>query len=87
MLGKAKHEYNINSELEAASQALVLAFSSWLLVSKQLFPCLPPVISLTTQVLGFPGGSVEKNPLADAGDASLIPGSGKSPGEGNGNPL
>ena len=28
-----------------------------------------------------------KNPAADAGDASLIPGSGRSPGEGNGNLL
>ena len=36
---------------------------------------------------GFPGGSVVKNPPANAGDMSLIPGSGKSPGEGNGNPL
>ena len=36
---------------------------------------------------GFPGGSVVKNLPASAGDAGLIPGSGKSPGEGNGNPL
>ena len=28
-----------------------------------------------------------KNPLANAGEASLIPGSGRSPGEGNGNLL
>ena len=37
--------------------------------------------------LGFPGGSVVKNLPANAGDAGLIPGSGRSPGEGNGNPL
>ena len=37
--------------------------------------------------LGFPGGSVVKNPPASAGDAGLIPGSGRCPGEGNGNPL
>ena len=36
---------------------------------------------------GFPGDSVIKNPPANAGDARLIPGSGRSPGEGNGNPL
>ena len=36
---------------------------------------------------GFPGGSVVKNPPANAGDTGSIPGSGKSPGEGNGNPL
>ena len=34
---------------------------------------------------GFPGGSVVKNP--PAGDADLIPESGRSPPEGNGNPL
>ena len=28
-----------------------------------------------------------KNPSANAGDAGLIPGLGRSPGEGNGNPL
>ena len=36
---------------------------------------------------GFPGGSVVKNPPANAEDAGLIPGSGRYPGEGNGNPL
>ena len=39
---------------------------------------------------GFPGGAVVKNLPADAGDTGdtgLIPGSGRSPGEGNGNPL
>ena len=35
----------------------------------------------------FPGDSVVKNPPARSGDASLTPGSGRSPGEGNGNPL
>ena len=37
--------------------------------------------------MGFPGGSVVKNPPANAGDLGLIPGSGRSPGEGNGNPF
>ena len=38
--------------------------------------------------MGFPGGSVVKNPPADAvGDEDLSPGLGRSPGEGNGNPL
>ena len=35
----------------------------------------------------FPGGSVIKNPPANVGHAGSIPGLGKSPGEGNGNPL
>ena len=38
--------------------------------------------------MGFPGGSlVKKNSAANAGDPNLIPGSGRSPGERNGNPL
>ena len=40
--------------------------------------------------MGFPGGSVVKNRPASAGDIAdvgLIPQSGRSPGEGNGNPL
>ena len=36
---------------------------------------------------GFPDDSVVKNPPANAGDADSIPESGRSPGEGNGNPL
>ena len=32
---------------------------------------------------GFPGGSVVVNLPASAGDMGLIPGSGRSPGEGN----
>ena len=40
--------------------------------------------------MGFPGGTVVKNLSANAEDArnlGWIPGSGRSPGEGNGNPL
>ena len=35
---------------------------------------------------GFPGGSDGKAPVCNAGDPSSIPGSGRPPGEGNGNP-
>ena len=38
-------------------------------------------------VWGFPGSSAVKNLPADSGDVCSIPGSGISPGEGNGNPL
>ena len=37
--------------------------------------------------MGFLGGTVVKNPPANAGDMGSIPGSGRSPGDGNGNPL
>ena len=36
---------------------------------------------------GFPGGSDSKASACNAGDPGSIPGSGRSPGEGNGNPL
>ena len=38
-------------------------------------------------LLGFPGGSDNKEPACDAGDLCSIPGSGSCPGEGNGCPL
>ena len=37
--------------------------------------------------MGFPGGSEVKASASNAGDLGSIPGSGRSPGEGNGNPL
>ena len=37
--------------------------------------------------LGFPGGSDSKDSVCNAGNPGLIPGLGRSPGEGNGNPL
>ena len=36
---------------------------------------------------GFPGGSDSKESACNAGDGSSIPGSGRSPGEGQGHPL
>ena len=39
------------------------------------------------EALGFPGGSDSKVSARNAGDPGLIPGSGRSPGERNGNPL
>ena len=62
-------------------------------------PLIPDLSSGSTQSIyghiystwqGFSGGSVVKNPSANAGDARdayLIPGSGRSPGEGNGKPF
>ena len=38
-------------------------------------------------IWGFPGGSEVKACASNVGDLGLIPGSGRSPGEGNSNPL
>ena len=40
-----------------------------------------------TYIWGFPGGSMVKNLPANAEDAGIIPGQGRSPGRGNGNAL
>ena len=37
--------------------------------------------------MDFPGDSVVKNPPANVGDVGSVPGSGRSSGEGKGNPL
>ena len=37
--------------------------------------------------MGFPGGSDGKDSACNAGDLGSIPGSGRHPGEGNGNAL
>ena len=37
--------------------------------------------------MGLPGGSDSKESACNAGVAGLIPGSGRFPGEGNGNPI
>ena len=44
-------------------------------------------VNVSGSKAGFPGGSVVKNPPAHAGDAGSIPGLGRCPGGGNGNPL
>ena len=41
----------------------------------------------SSDLLGFPGGSDSEDSVFSVGDLGSIPGSGRSPGEGNGNPL
>ena len=43
--------------------------------------------NLCSHIWGFPGGSEGKASACNAGDPGLIPRLGRSPGEGNGNPL
>ena len=46
-----------------------------------------PACSWHCHVEGFPGGSSGKESACNAGDTISIPGSGRSPGKGHGNPL
>ena len=67
----------------------------YLSVPLSLYPCLQSIsffliVFLSMLRKGYPGVSVVKNLPTGARDArhtGLIPGSGRSPGEGNGNPL
>ena len=45
------------------------------------------MLATTDPFCGFPSGSEVKVSAFNAGDPSVIPGLGRSPGEGNGNPL
>ena len=47
----------------------------------------PLILSLEYLTRDFPGGSVSKESACDAGELGSIPGSGRAPGKGNGNPL
>ena len=46
-----------------------------------------PLLLLLLLLLGFPGGSEGKASACNAGQPGSIPELGRSPGEGNGNPL
>ena len=43
--------------------------------------------AVSLEIRGFPGRSVGKESACNAGDSGSVTGSGRSPGEGNGNPL
>ena len=57
----------------------------------QILPVISPAKKMDlfriSKELGFPGGTVVKNPPANSGDSGLISGSGRSPAEGNDNLL
>ena len=55
-----------------------------------IFPLCSGIYGDFQKEPSFPGGSVVKNPLAnleDAEDSGSMPGLGRSPGGGNGNPV
>ena len=56
--------------------------SNWTTTACQTIYLFLPIF-----ILGFPGGSDSKESACNAGDLGSIPGLGRSPGEGNGNPL
>ena len=66
------------------------AVACWLWALKQVTNSLGASVSLSVKSSsgpGFPGGSDGKESTCNARDLGLIPGSGRSPGEGKGYPL
>ena len=71
------------------------AFDSVLIGWMNLEPIIQSEVSqkeedkyhILTYILGFPGGSEGKASVCNVGDPGSIPGSGRSPAEGNGNPF
>ena len=55
--------------------------------SECLLPQVGPFLLFTDVYRVFPGSSVVRNPPTNAGDVGLIPGSGRSLGGGDGNPV
>ena len=92
------YEYYPHKSLESISLALLsfitsnfysltLPHSRMYILSKNTCFIHLYVACLYIYIQGFPGVSVVKNQADNTGDMGFIPGSGRSPGEGNGKPL
>ena len=79
------HKLSDNFMLSPQVEKSISVHTQWTenVVSSLLYRYL----HIITGPLGFLGGLVVNNLPANAGDAGSIPGQGRSPGEGNGNPL
>ena len=77
----------VTSLVKAFLTLYALTWKSPTFPSRQLYAWCIPSVPACLHVESFPGGSVGKNLPASAGDADSIPGSGRAPEEGNGNPL
>ena len=71
------------SQNQSTSLGLWLKLSFFIVSQRRSYSFEPGYIFW----LGFPGGSAVKNSTINAGDLGSLPGSRRSPGEGNGNPL
>ena len=69
------------------SPAEVTPSTPWWRTGHLKFPDFTDNMSSSPPPWGFPGSSDGKESIGNAGDQGLIPGSGRSPGEANGNPL
>ena len=79
---KAALKLNIQKTKIMASSPII----SWQIDGKRMETVTDFVLG-GSKITAFPGGSEDKASACHAGDLGLIPGLGRSPGEGNGNPL
>ena len=70
-----------------SSVFLSLIFFFYCITSNQIPVAFPSPFCYPGICMDFPGGSDGKASVYNAGDLGLIPGSGRFPREGNGNPL
>ena len=67
------------SQTESRVESLIFVYLHFDVILSSVF--------LKVMILDFPGGADGKASAYDVGDLGSIPGSGRSPGERNGNPL
>ena len=81
-------ESSPRSQLEKACAQQWRPESTSILLGTHLFFLTPTILlRYTSHTIGFPGGSDSKVSVCNVGDLGSIPGSGRFPREGNGNPL
>ena len=68
-------------------QGIVIQIGCTILLRISILPHPHQHLLLPNFLLGFPGGTVRKELACNMGDLGSIPGLGKSPGGGHGNPL
>ena len=91
MLFHASHAQVLLHTLPEVSPGIPVEYENSSSFNAHSYICTRPTFSpgsdLNLESRSFPGGSEGKASAVNAGDLGSIPGSGRSPGEGNGNLL
>ena len=74
--------HTVITELRSCDWNYIIDEYLWNILDFSLWPAVPKIV-----IIWLLSGSEGKASACNAGDLSSIPGSGRSPGEGNGNPL
>ena len=77
--------FNIDIHM-CLSVYIYVIYALYIYITKFLLICLY-YLHMCIYYMGFPGGSEAKASASNVGDPCSIPGLGRSPGEGKGNPL